>query len=815
MIIRLFMALFVLVQAGCDRSEPGAIALARDPGLVADLILPEGSRPKGAPTKGPYAYRGDFELFRSDQSTAEYRFSSPFRAVFYTKYTRKQPPGMSLRYKGQQLAFHAQDIEIGPAGTWGYDKGEVVLRLAANADAPKLVALGFPAAKAAEDALNFETAELPESEFVFRSLPLTDSVDYGLFLPAPATVSFDVVVPREGLLSFSAHLVKPVVPAVLKSDGARLHIEVERRGEGTVQVAEFGLEPGSSQPCEVSLAGYQGEKVRLQLRTTPGKTPRFDYVFVGEPVLATPTKKPRKLLLVFIDTLRPDHLGTYGYSRPTTPALDSWSQEALVFENARAPAPWTLPSALSALTGHLPEKASSKMHIGELLASNGWVTASMVSNSWLSGSFGLGEGWTHHSAGIGVPAKQQVNSTLKAFEKYKDRDLAVMVHFIDPHLPYSEPKQHQGVFAGEAPPLLPGRVDHELVNAAMEKVALDDQQALKDYVIARYDQNIHYVDAELKRLFEAVGPETTVVVFSDHGEEFWEHGGFEHGHTLYDELLKVPLMMRGPGIKAGRVEHPVSLMDIVPTILDNLDLEVPPLDGASLVGIFAGTPVEQDSRALSFGSNLFGSMAWGVLVDGKKWMVAGGRQQLFDLEVDPGETKDLGAPSEALAEDLRGRYLAETGRQVKPFVRVAASGKNRSWGAAPALVTLRSDVPWMEAFGAVHPVGDFLVPKVLADSVVLRNSRSQSMPREFFVQPDQERGRELALSIDLSGPRENRLDEVELGPLGVDFEPIGFGTYGGRSLEVGWSWMPAPAALELASPAIGTTEALRELGYLQ
>jgi arylsulfatase A-like enzyme len=811
---RLIIGAVVVLITGCSGADPGVIALARHPELATAISVPDSSRPKGAPTKGPYSVRGKFQRLRDDGQTAEYSMRMPFRTVFYTKHTRKQPPEMSLRYKGKQLGFRAQSSKVGPTRTWGYDKGRIIVRLPASEPPPAMVQMGFPMARLAEEALNMNTASLSSEDFVFRSLPLSDSVAHGIFLPAPASLSFDLRVPEGGELVLDAYLLRPAVPAVLKSDGAKLFIEVETRWSRK-RVAEISLEVSRDKPVRVDLSGYEGRKISLHLQTVPGRTPRFDYVFLKEPILRSPKSDSKRLLIAFIDTLRPDHMGVYGYERRTTPILDKWAEGAAVFENARAPTPWTLPSARSALSGNLPENIGQGEHLGEILASAGWVSVSLVSNSWLTGDFGLRDGWTSHSARLASSAAAQVDAALEVLEENKRRDVALMVHFIDPHLPYLEPRKYHGVFAGKPPAVLPDRVDSSLVLAAWDKVAAEDRDALKDYVVARYDQNIHYVDAQLGRLLDAMGPEATVVVFSDHGEEFWEHGGFEHGHTLYDELLRVPLMIRAPGLKPSRIDEPTSLIDITPTVLELLGLEALPLDGRSLVPLLRGESSGWGSRTLTFGGNLFGDLAWAVLSDGQKWMVDGGRQHRYDLQVDPGELEDLGPPPADLAAELRGRYLAATGRALHPFVRVAAAGNNRTWAGSPTVLTISSDASFKSAFGAIHPVGDFLQPVVTTDGIELRKSGSRRMPREFFLQPERAADQGLSLSMELESATGTQRVEVDLSPLGLDFQPLSSGEYRNRALEVGWTWMPEPADLKLAEPGSDTTEALRELGYLE
>ena len=129
------------------------------------------------------------------------------------------------------------------------------------------------------------------------------------------------------------------------------------------------------------------------------------------------------------------------------------------------------------------------------------------------------------------------------------------------HLPYTEPREFKGLYAEARPS---GLTTDDFLRNDVVKANLDSDG--RQYVKDRYDQNLAYVDAEVSRFLNALPDNATVVIMSDHGEEFWDHGGFEHGHTLYDELLRIPMVVRGPGIKAGRFEEPVSILDVTPTL---------------------------------------------------------------------------------------------------------------------------------------------------------------------------------------------------------------------------------------------------------
>jgi arylsulfatase A-like enzyme len=211
---------------------------------------------------------------------------------------------------------------------------------------------------------------------------------------------------------------------------------------------------------------------------------------------------------------------------------------------------------------------------------------------------------------------------------------------MDTHLPYSEPAAYRYRYAVADPPgKLGERFERNAVMRARPKTPPE-----RKYVEDRYDNNIAYIHDELERVFSSLRDEDIVVIFSDHGEEFWDHTGFEHGHTLFDELLRIPLVIRAPGLTPRRVEEPVSLLDLTPTVLALLGLPVEGLDGTSLVAVArgdAGAPAALASRDLGFGRPLYGGEQWGALHKQMKYTTTEGREALYDLDSDPAESENL------------------------------------------------------------------------------------------------------------------------------------------------------------------------------
>lgn len=304
----------------------------------------------------------------------------------------------------------------------------------------------------------------------------------------------------------------------------------------------------------------------------------------------------RDILLLLVDTLRADHLGLYGYPRATSRHLDAFGLSALVFERVLAPAPWTLPSVASVMTGAYPSVHGLCAKDGETeletlrpglatlaegLQAAGYRTAAIITNPWLKGrAHGLQRGFEHYEVLTGIDAREVHAQATKLLRAEDARPLFLYLHYMGPHGPY----HRHPVLGREVLGPLPERYDRPLTAAEQAALPgylrLDGPQELGTYV-DRYDAAIHAWDqafGEWMARLEARAPERApiVCVIADHGEEFVEHGGWNHGETLYAEQLSVPWILRLPGRAPGRVDAPVSLIDVAPTLLAAVGAPIPP-----------------------------------------------------------------------------------------------------------------------------------------------------------------------------------------------------------------------------------------------
>jgi arylsulfatase A-like enzyme len=252
-------------------------------------------------------------------------------------------------------------------------------------------------------------------------------------------------------------------------------------------------------------------------------------------------------------------------------------------------------------------------------------------------------------------------------ERDPSRRFLLVLHFFDPHLTYDPHRSVRGTFTSGY------RGSLELpvgglgeANATWEPIDPEDRR----FVSGAYDEEVLFVDRQLERFFagleqRGLADETLVVLTADHGEELFDHGGFEHGHSLYQELLHVPLAFWGPGVEPGRIDAPVSLVDVLPTLLEGLGLPpLPGLDGVSLWPLIARREALVERPIVAEGTLHGPERRALVRWPWKLVEVEGGAPGLFDLERDPREKEDLAASQperlRALGEEL-ARLRARTG----------------------------------------------------------------------------------------------------------------------------------------------------------
>jgi arylsulfatase A-like enzyme len=397
------------------------------------------------------------------------------------------------------------------------------------------------------------------------------------------------------------------------------------------------------------------------------------------------------ILLISIDSLRADHLHCYGYPRATSPNLDALAEEGARFETVISPTSWTLPAHMTLLTSLPPEKhgvitnhlrlASGIETIPQHLQRSGYATAGFVSTTYLDGLYGFSRGFDVYDdytilRVAGAKSRKAVTSGMVADHAIRwveqhsasspQQPFFLFLHFFDVHYDYNPPLPFARMFDGTYRGPATGNVD--LVRSGM-------QQRDVDHVVALYDGEIAWVDWNVGRIVAALRAHglldnTIVAVTADHGEEFLDHGQSGHFKTLYDEVLRVPLIIRYPKrVAAGRrVAGQVRLMDVAPTLLSLAGVRLPhsrvPTEARGLGCLLKPDAPAKPTPLLPAFGDLKGEMASLRTADAKLIVdLRTHREELYDLARDPYERHNIDAENEPKAEELRAlldRWRAAT-----------------------------------------------------------------------------------------------------------------------------------------------------------
>jgi arylsulfatase A-like enzyme len=542
----------------------------------------------------------------------------------------------------------------------------LALLAAFGCSAPKdsVDVLGSPRARMAEAAVNGRGAGWVGAE-AGRPRRIRDVVHASLPATPPSRVTFVADVPRAARLALAAgipgrHHLKPAVEFV---------VSVRHKGSETTVLSRL-VDPANRAvdrgwiPLEADLSAYAGRGVEIVLETRGFEATRDeDRAFWGTPTITTVADRNAPLVIVYlVDTLRADHLGLYGYGRDTAPELGRFARDAVVFDAAIASSSWTKPSVASLFTSLSAARHRcvqfytpldpSLVTLAERMRDSGYVTGAVVANRLVHAKDGRFDQGFAFFASPPEPqrAEQAVDEALRFLDVRQGLPTFLYVHTLDPHSPYSPPRPFDRRY-GPAP--TPGRPAAEPYDYRRP----DDLAR----IVAQYDGEIAYGDQQFGRLLHELKArglydQAMIVFLSDHGEEFLDHGGWVHGHTLYDELVRVPLVVKYPkGLHAGqRVAHQVQLVDVLPTILKSQGLAVPEataIDGRPLEESFAPDAPERPA-ALETKYRQF--VAYGVRTRVAKYvrrLYPRPREQYFDLARDPrelGPGAALGAPARAL-----------------------------------------------------------------------------------------------------------------------------------------------------------------------
>jgi len=406
------------------------------------------------------------------------------------------------------------------------------------------------------------------------------------------------------------------------------------------------------------------------------------------------------VLFVTVDTLRADHVGSYGYAAAQTPALDALAARGLRFEHATTVAPLTLPAHSSLMTGTFPGfhgvRDNGGFYLGDdqttlatVLRAHGYRTGGFVSAFVLDHRWGIAQGFDRYYDDFDL-AKYRVDAGLDAVQRpgsevvskaieWLDQDAAqpffAWAHLYEPHAPYDPPEPIRGRF----PPTMIGAYDGEIATADIQIGRLIDHLASA----ARLDN-------------------TVVVVLGDHGESLGEHGEDQHGFFVYDADIRIPLIVAGPGAPARVVSDTVRIVDVMPTVLQLIGIEIPKtVQGRSLLPLARGERLDLVAMSETwYPRHHYGWSELTSIRDGRYHFIAAPRRELYDTQSDPGELHDIAAANTTRADALE--------RALRAFVAQTAATHG---SAAPRPVEPEVE----ERLRSLGYVGSSISPRVLED----------------------------------------------------------------------------------------------------
>lgn len=549
-----------------------------------------------------------------------------------------------------------------------------------------------------------------------------------LSLRAPSRLSYFVELPENTHLGFSLGLIAGagarasvrVTPA-RSNEVQELHdahlsatsgwtnedLDLSELG-GQVVRLDFAVEPAASAAAANDAGGSAAADAGLDAAVA---TEEPAVVGFATPALMTRPARlraavetpPRHVVVLLIDTLRADKLTAYGRTRVQTPELSRFAEQSTLFQRCQAPANWTKPSCASVLTGLHPPSHRALTDSGALpgripLVSEhfqraGYQTAAMIANGYMAGDFGFDKGWNFYRNYIRERLQTEAEHVFEEaagwLERNSEERTFTYIQTIDPHVPYDPPDSDLRLYdpAPYSGPVRNRSTGNLLEDFKRERVQLEARDRAR--LEALYDGEVTYHDRYFGRFIARLTElglldSTLLIITADHGEEFFEHDSVGHGHSLYQELLHVPLMMRFPGLTEPGAElgQVCSLVDIAPTILEASGLDIPEdMEGRSLVGDLRGAPAPVGGAAFSSqwdtGNNR--ELGWTArIADWKLRMRGPAISYLYDLDNDPREQRDV---------DRRNPIALRAARIA--LGQFLGSGHGRNWAAGPAAAQQR------------------------------------------------------------------------------------------------------------------------------
>jgi arylsulfatase A-like enzyme len=666
--------------------------------------------------------------------------------------------------------------------------------------------------------------------------------------PAPSTLRRSLVVPKGARLDLGYGLAPgsrgPAVSfdaTLIDEDGVRHPLH-----RGTVQ----GPYLAKWRDADIDLELWAGDRVTLELTTTGRDAPEatLDAVArmaearaVWTGVRLEPRDTPGRLaILVVVDTLGAKHASGWGGTRKTTPNLERIGREGLHYGEARAPGPWTLPSVASYLTGLSPDEHGAGEQLGrdhydrrpllpefdtlaETLRADGWDTRAWINNKYLSSEITrLDQGFERYiDYGIRTErggSQAGMNGVVEELSRTAG-DRFLLVHLMDPHLPYKPPKKFMKRFVDPTykGPLLGGK-NYRAVQD-LWRMKLKPKKKGRKHLLDLHEAAVAFADSQVGRVYDAAkatGQELLFIATSDHGEEFWEHGSFDHGHSLFDELLHVPLVVHRTDQTPGKVTTPVDVTGVFGTVLDFAGL---PHDGS------ASLPIADTDGPVHGRPTLYGVRQRSVEKDGWKYIVrqqSTGRRHrrvrndpihlLFNMKKDPQEKKNRMRQAPGRARKLHRAVVEESldGYPGAWFVQVGPGEEplEMTWsmtggdGWRPDV----TDFPWPADDGVEPKTAPLVVKRDVTDDTAVVSLVVHSRPTLILLEAGPTEG-DVQVTVDgevVALPTTRFAQADLLARLDAGTPGALIGRLDGEAL--GGSTTSGPSEADL--------EALRALGYM-
>jgi len=669
----------------------------------------------------------------------------------------------------------------------------------------------------------------------------------------PEALSADVMIPENARLEFGIGLKEHW--AVSEEEALAYVVRAGGDGEQKVlfqeTIALSELKKGWKSRT-VDCSAFSSQRARLSFSfekigfgNTPDKASLT--IFLSCPMFFGGRIKEYEGSVIFylIDTMRADHLSCYGYDRRTSTHMDNLAGDGVLFRSLYAQASWTGPSVATMFTSLYPsdhgfvdreDRLSDRPEtLAETLSSAGYFTKGLVANGFVTAGYNFHQGFDSYMSYPGreqaghARAEEMVALANAWLEKNHDKKFFLYVHTVDPHSPYDPPEPFRKNFQ---------RGFRARVTAGNEESSYKHAKSLEEddieYIRDLYDGEIAYSDhcfGHLIKKLKALGlyDDTLIVLLSDHGEEFWEHGSWGHGKNLFQEQLHIPLIIKFPGNRgAGTVvKRRILELDIMPTLLAAFDLPIPRgVEGQALYSaIFGAGKINQ--RKIYSETKKAEHRLYALLDERYKYILRKEPvvlEELYDIRRDPLERKNLISKNEAVKDRYRLEvedYLSHRARGYH-FLFPAGNDEDRVTIRIQGIEAIR----WVDFLG--FPGGQRESQKVMYEGGAVRICfKGLRNGREVIFLPGEEKP--LSIEIEKNGAilagDAIRLGEKKQSPKGVPFLVENRKVEGrisldgrperrGEEMAVCYIWAKNPEK-DKAAPTEDSIQILKALGYIQ